>query len=208
MEKIKKLWVRQSLKIFMWTLLILVGLFIILIVVRFFHSFEVDKTTAQVFKIHSTKLTLEDVMGENLPPDPGTLADQTVPGIDANKNGIRDDVELAIFNAYPKSAKTRAVLLQYALALQMETVQPFLNTTIATEVVREQSRGFECIGNIIPRDNSQKFDEETDLLIKFVENIQFNTTERKNARNSFVEKVRSYSGLDRICDIDISKLLD
>ena len=87
----------------------------ILVIARIPHAIEQQKTDAAAAKIHSTKLTLEDVMGKNLPPDPGPDADKTVQGVDANKNGIRDDVELAIFKEYPKSAKTRAVLLQYAL---------------------------------------------------------------------------------------------
>ena len=77
-----------------------------------FHFYNLDKTNEQVVKIHNTKLMMDDVIGKNLPPDPGAEADKTVQGIDANKNGIRDDVELAIFKAYPDSAKTRAVMLQ------------------------------------------------------------------------------------------------
>ena len=185
------LFAHKFFKILKWVFLILVGLFIVLVIGRLIYRNNEDKTNAQVEKIHNTKLTLNDVMGTNLPPDPGAEADKTVQGIDANHNGIRDDVELAVFKAYPNSAKTRAVLLQYALALQMEVIQPMVNTVTATEVVREQSRGFECIGNIIPRENSQKFSEETDLLTKFVEDRQFNTKERKDSRNLFVEKVRT-----------------
>ena len=201
-------WVRTILKILKWAFLILLALFIVLVIIRAFHFYNQDKIDAQVAKIHATKLTLDDVMGKNLPPDPGSLADATVQGIDANNNGIRDDVELAVFKEYPNSAKTRAVLLQYALALQMEVIQPMVNTVTATEVIREQSRGFECIGEIVSRENSQKFDEETDILIKFIENRQFNTEERKNDRNLFVKKVRSFSGLNRVCDINYSELLN
>jgi hypothetical protein len=207
MEKIKKIFANKIFKIFMWAFLVLIGLYIILVIYRIFYFVDQDKTNMQVEKIHSTKLTMDDVMGVNLPPDPGVEADKTVEGIDANMNGIRDDVELAVFREYPNSAKTRAVLLQYALALQMETIQPFLNTDIATEIVREQSRGYLCIGDIISRENSQKFDEETDLLTKFIKDKQFNTEKRKNDRNVFIDKVRSYSDLDRVCDIDYSKLL-
>lgn len=203
MEKIKKISARSVIK---WTFLVLAGLYVILVIYRVFFLFSVDKINAQVEKIHSTKLTIADVTGDNLPPDPGTEADKTVQGIDVNKNGIRDDVELAVFKEYPNSAKTRAVLLQYALSLQMETTQPFVDTIIATEVVREQSRGFVCIGDIVPRENSKNFDEETNLLTKFIDDRQFNTKERKDARNIFVESVRSYSDLDRVCDIDYSKL--
>ncbi len=193
-------------KILKWIFLILIGLFTILVISRAIYRINEAKTNEQVIKIHNTKLTLDDVMGKNLPPDPGPLADATVEGVDANQNGIRDDVELAIFKEYPNSAKTRAVLLQYALALQMEVIQPIVNTKTVTEVIREQSRAFVCIGNIVSRKDSKKFDEETNFLTKFVKEKQFNTRERVNARNVFLKDVRSYSDLDATCDIDYLKL--
>jgi len=206
MEKIKKVFAHRFFKIFLWVFFVLLALYIILVIFRVFHFIDVDKTNAQVEKIHMTKLNMDDALGKNLPPDPGVLADKTVQGIDANKNGIRDDVELAVFKEYPNSAKTRAVLLQYALALQMETIQPFVNTAIATEVIREQSRGFQCVGNIIPDRETQKAYDELNYLIKLVKDKQFNTKERQDARNLFLEKVRSYSDLEKSCDIDYSKL--
>lgn len=206
MEKIKRLWAHKTFRIFMWAFLVLVGLYIILVIARVFYFFDLDKTNVQVEKIHNTKLTLDDVMGKNLPLDPGAEADKTVAGIDANNNGIRDDVELAVFKEYPNSAKTRAVLLQYALALQMEAIQPVINTIIATEIVKEQSRGFSCIGEIISRKDEQKSYEELQTLVKFIKDKQFNTAERKDARDIFVENVRSYSDLDAVCDVDYSKL--
>ena len=187
------------------------GIFIVyvaLVIIRIPHFWNLDKTNEQVAKIHATKLTLDDVLGKNLPPDPGAEADKTIQGIDANGNGIRDDVELAIFKEYPNSAKTRAVLLQYALALQMETIQPIVNTETVTETIREESRAFVCIGDIVPREDSKKFDEQTDLLTKFVKERQLNTEERSKFRTAFYEKVGSYASLDRVCDIDYSTLLN
>ena len=206
MEKIKNLFSGKFFKIFKWIFLILFAGYVILVAVRVVHFFNEDKTNAQVEKIHMTKLQLSDVLGDNLPPDPGPEADKTVEGIDANENGIRDDVELAIFEEYPDSAKTRAVLLQYALALQMEVNQPFVNTTIATEVVREEDRAFQCIGEIFSREDMTKFIENSDELVFFVENRQFNTPERKESRENFYKDVRSYGSLDRVCDIDYLKL--
>lgn len=206
MNKIKTLFAHRVFKILKWVFLILVGLFVVVIIGRVIYRNNEAKTNIQVEKIHNTKLTLDDVMGTNLPPDPGIFADKTVEGIDANNNGIRDDVEIAIFKEYPNFAKTRAVLLQYALALQMEVIQPIVNTRTVTEVVREQSRGFQCIGNIIPNRETQKSFEKLDFLIKFVKDKQFNTKERIDARNIFLQDVRSYSDLNEECDIDYSKL--
>src|SRR3989344_9299087 len=132
-------------KVLKWAGVVLLAGFIILIIVRTFHFYNLDKKNAEVARIHATKLTLPDVMGCNLPPDPGAEADKTIAGVDVNDNGIRDDVELAIFKEYPKSAKTRAVLLQYALALQMEAMQTVVNEETVTEVVREQSRADSCV---------------------------------------------------------------
>jgi len=156
---------------------------------------------------------MDDVMGVNLPPDPGTEADKTVVGIDANNNGIRDDVELAIFREYPDSAKTRAVLLQYALVLQMELTQPFEETRNVTEVVREEDRADSCVGDtLVPREtpeSGRNYEDvkKIDVFINFVEKIQFNTAERKKAISNFNEKIRSFGPLDEVfCDIDLSTL--
>ncbi|MBU0999214.1 hypothetical protein KKG24_02805 [Patescibacteria group bacterium] len=213
MEKIKILFAHKVFKILKWVFLILVSLFIILIIVRAFYFYNLDKTNAQVEKIHATKLQLSDVMGENLPPDPGAEADKTVRGIDVNNNGIRDDVELAIFKEYPNSAKTRAVLLQYALALQMEFTQPIINTETVTEVITELSRADSCLADtLVPRKSpeSSRTNEDMkkiDFFIKFIENKQLNTDARKKAEQNFYENLGSYSeSTNTKCDIDISNL--
>ncbi len=215
MEKIKMFfritWVRTILKILKWVFLILLALFIVLVIIRAFHFYNQDKIDAQVAKIHATKLTLDDVMGKNLPPDPGVLADATVQGIDANNNGIRDDVELAVFKEYPNSAKTRAVLLQYALAMQMEFTQTIFNQDVVIAVTQEGDRAFQCIGEILIKDENNKkimdkYFEDADLLTKFIENKQINTEERKKTEKDFLKKIGSYNSLDRVCDIDYLRL--
>lgn len=213
MEKIKKIFANKIFKIFMWAFLVLLGLYIILIIYRVFYFFDQDKTNTQVEKIHSTKLTMDDVMGVNLPPDPGIEADNTVVGIDANTNGIRDDVELAVFREYPNSAKTRAVLLQYALALQKQTNQSIINTDTVVATIQEEDRAYQCVGEILNVDENDEKSLETyfeseKILRSFVKERQLNTKERKEYRTNFYEEIGSYSSLDRICDIDYSKLLN
>lgn len=183
-----------------------ISIFVILFVIGTVHTDRVEKTKKAVEKIHNTKLTLDDVMGKNLPPDPGSEADKTIQGIDANKNNIRDDVELAIFKEYPNSAKTRAVLLQYALALQMEMTQDLVNEETVIAVAQEESRSFMCVGKILPRTNEEKYQQQTEILRSFIKKRQINTEERDKAQVKFYESLGSYKSLETICDIDYSKL--
>jgi len=212
MKKLKIIFSHKILRIFTWAFLGLVGIFIILLIIRFFNYFEVEKINNQILKIHSTKINVSDVMGDNLPIDPSLNADKTIIGIDSNNNGIRDDVEIEIFKEYPDSSKTRAVLLQYALTLQMETIQPFVNTINATELLREESRASTCLSDfLVPRkdpESSRDYNdiEKIDSFINFIENKQFNTESRKSNRNNFLKNVRSFSDLEDDCDIDLFKL--
>ena len=206
MDKIKKIFAHKIFKIIWWAFLVLAGLFIILVIVRIFHLVNQDKINVEVEKIHNTRLTMDDVMGINLPPDPGALADRTVEGVDANENGIRDDVELAIFKEYPNSAKTRAVLLQYALALQLEVIQPIINIDTVTAVAERTSSGYYCIGEITSRDNMEKFIEIGNELHNFIENKQLDTETREIAQKDFYrDNLGSYE-LPSECDINIASL--
>lgn len=203
-------------KILKWVGITLIGIgcaFAVLVVFRAFHFYNLDKTNEQVAKIHATKITFADVMGENLPPDPGEKADKTIEGVDANENGIRDDVELAVFKEYPNSAKTRAVLLQYALALQMEFTQPILNKDTVTETIRELSRADVCIADtLVPRQSPESFREYVDIekintYIDFVEKLQINTEGRIKYDEEFYNKLGSFSESEsEICDLDLSTL--
>lgn len=190
---------------------VILGIFAIFsIVVALRVLYVSENTPEQVAKIHATKLTMDDVMGVNLPPDPGADADKTVEGIDANENGIRDDVELAIFKEYPDSAKTRAVLLQYALALQMGVEQPIINRETVTEVVVEQSRADSCVSDtLVPRkspESSRNNSEikKIELYISFIKDKQFNTDNRKQARKEFLRYIGSYGESENeICDVSL-----
>ena len=146
---------------------------------------ESSREYSDIKKIHNTKLTMDDVTGKNLPPDSGAEADKTIQVVDANKNGIRDDVELAIFKAYPNSAKTRAVLLQYALALQMEAAQTVVNKETVIATIQEEDRADICVADtLVPRKTPESAREYSDIekidaYTDFVKKLQINTSERK-----------------------------
>ena len=199
---------KKILKGFKWAAISLVGLIVIGTIIRIPHVLEVQKTAEQVAKIHATKLTLADVMGDNLPPDPGAEADKTVAGIDANTNGIRDDVELAIFKEYPDSAKTRAVLLQYALAMQMQAVQSIINKEVVIAVIQEEDRASLCIADLVPTENLEWYLGEVKRLNTFIENMQLNNQQRIGLRGSFLKKIGSYSSLENRCDFEELDLIN
>jgi hypothetical protein len=118
-------------------------------------------------------------------------------------------VELAIFREYPGSAKTRAVLLQYALALQMEATQTIVNRETVTAVAEDEGRSYACVGKITSRDNIDKYGEIVDARRKFIETRQLNTDARKKAQHDFYEgNLGSFTLPHESCDIDISTLPD
>lgn len=192
-------------KSFILTILIL---FALLVIVRAFHFYNVDKTNEQIAKIHATKLTLGDVMGKNLPPNPGENADKTIVGVDANNNGIRDDVELAVFKDYSNSAKTRLPLLQYALALQLQMSLPVLNPETFTATVEDtESRADVCMWTLSSRKNLQKFGDDMEKYRGFIETLQLNNVDRKKYLRDITEaNLRSFSLSNDGCDIDPATL--
>ena len=198
-----------ALKFFFIFLAAVAAIYVVLVIIRMFHFYNLDKTNEQVAKIHNTKLTMDDVIGKNLPPDPGAEADKTIQGVDANENGIRDDVELAIFKAYPDSAKTRAALLQYALALQMEAIQEVVNKGVVGEIANKQDRAFFCVAKIIPGDGESSVFVAIEKYGKFISDKQFNTEERKTAHKHFYSYLKSGRIDDSIsCDIELLSLAD
>ncbi len=128
-----------------WVLMIFFVLFIALVLYRIPFVAEEDRSNEAVLFINSQTISMSDVTGENLPSMPDKeLNDSTIEGIDVNNNGIRDDVELAIFEKYPDDIKVRAAVLQYAMGLQMELTKVFSTDTwkAATEW---SGRGLGCI---------------------------------------------------------------
>lgn len=171
-----------------WPLLVLAVAYVGLLIYRVPAVWEKEHNPELVAKIHATRLSLADVEGSNLPPVPDQAEnDATLVGVDKNNNGIRDDVELAIFKKYPADKKTRAAALQYALELQMEFTK-VINSATLVAVLQEESRGFACIyGNE-----------------KFVEQFVLNTTRRKQYREDILNKYLTSYILSNEKDCDIT----
>jgi len=199
MNKILKI----ILKVIFWILVVFIFLFVGLASLGFWHQAEIKKTNEAINRINNRVIDLSDVMGKNLPPKPDqALNDSTIAGIDVNNNGIRDDVELAIFEKYPNSAKIRAAELQYAQALQLELTEVFNSETLVATIKKEDSAYF-CIGNSIDnKELSLLKNKETE-----VESFVLNTNIRKNRKEEIFRKyMTTYSLPKTNCDINLNSL--
>ena len=108
-------WVKTK-KVLKWILIVCAVLYGIGVLIMVYKWYIAPKA---VERIHARKVTMDMVMGKNLPPAPDAKKNnKTVAGIDVNNNCVRDDVELEIWRRHPESAKIRAAQLQYAQALQ------------------------------------------------------------------------------------------
>lgn len=172
-----------------WPLLVVVMGFVVLVGFRTKYLFDKDASDKAVAQIHSTKLTKE-ILYSNLPPEPDPKENNaTLAGIDSNKNGIRDDVERAIYFKHQDSERITAAEYQYAKALQKEFTSVFDSATLVA-VIQEEGRAFLCVGDNMARED--------------VEKMIFNTSQRENWREEIREKYGTSYKLLKTSECDIS----
>src|SRR3989344_4360171 len=191
-----------------WPLLVVILGYVALATWGVFLLFDMDKTDAAVAQIHAQKITLADVMGDTLIKIPDQAEnDATVAGLDTNNNGIRDDVEIAIFKKYRNSAKIRAAELQYAMAEQMYLTKVFNKETWG-QVAEEADRAFFCIMSLHPTSDYASY-TFAKTYSKEVENLTFNTQSRRDAKDKAFDFTTSYGGTDKeSCDIKLNTLVN
>lgn len=167
-------------------------------------------------KMKTDYVTLADVMGGRLPPEPDpTLNNSTLLGVDANHNGIRDDVELAIFKLHPDSARIRAAELQYAKYLQYTLDENAFTHDVETVV--DDGIGDSAIGCLVntafdlattTRDQIEKEDQLRGEVIA----SELNTAARRQANEKFNNLSFQYSPNPiytqntHECDLDMKSL--
>lgn len=196
-------------KIARWPFVGLAIIFILFIIFELPKAQDRQKTAEAVAKIHATRLTHNDVFGPVVAEPDRVESDKTLVGIDANKNGIRDDVELDIYHAHQDSAKVTAAMLQYAKELQLEfTSINSSETWVAVQQV--QSRGIGCVietafamGGTFDIQNNR-----SDEWLNEVEERMFSTDARKQKREEINRKYKSafVGGGEQDCDLDPSQM--
>ena len=174
-----------------WPLLVLLALALVFIVLLFWRMQVLagdEQTKVDVARIHATKLTWSDINGD-LPPEPDPVANNaTLSGVDSNNNGIRDDVERAIYLKYKDTPRVAIAALQYAKELQMEFTE-VRNSETLVAVIQEEGRGSLCLSD------KKKKDEIKSLIFNLNNRMQF----REDIFNKYMT---SYSLLNnQECDI-------
>jgi hypothetical protein len=186
-----------------WPLAVLVVLYFALVLYRIPAVGEQQRTLETVKAIQSRKISMADVLGSNLPPQPYERENEaTVAGIDKNGNHVRDDVELAIFAKYPNDAKVRAAELQYAMTEQMFLTEVF-NTETWKAVAEQNSRAYACVGESF----SPKSLQVLNTKLNEVDDLVFNSQLRKNARTNADSFTTSFAlPNDNLCNVDLNSL--
>ncbi len=146
-----------------WVLLIL------LLASTILYLIGINATKTAVRHITNTHLTMQDVTGETLPPKRTKEEyDATVEGLDENNNGIRDDVEHAIFEMSGDSSQMRAAKLQYAQAYQLLFTYVFDGDTLEA-YGQKYIQSTKCIRSTMKKEGlgllSFKIEDPIDALI-------------------------------------------
>jgi hypothetical protein len=90
---------------------------------------------------------VREVDEARLPPDPGDAGDATLAGIDSNDNGVRDDVERAIYRLHrADSLLDRALLKRGAKDLQQAVLAGAPGSDLNADTVADTMvRGVHCL---------------------------------------------------------------
>jgi len=195
-------------KVGRWIVAAFVVLFIGLVLYRIPAVIEEDKTAEAVKYIQEQKITLADVTGERLPPRPDqTLADATIEGIDTNKNGIRDDVERAIFDRYPgnENIKIRAAMLQYAKEQQVYLTSVF-NSETWVAAIKHRGKGIGCLVDVAFEKYTDIKDQinKSDEWREYVDGLIFDSDQRLKKKEEADRFEAAYAGGGGdMCDVEL-----
>jgi hypothetical protein len=168
---------------------------------------DYDKAKETAAKLSFNAQTFNLQSAYNLPPDPGAEGKKTLEGIDANNNGVRDDVEIAIYNYAPRpdQERYRQALIQWAKAMQKEImVSRSKPLELLLEVNREHARASECIKTVSYGNGLEE--------LRFLQKTVHDTVQRQKESRAFNERARQNqyrwwkaSGDPVPCDYDKEK---
>ena len=126
----------------------------------------------------SVNVTLNELDEALLPPDPGAAGKQTLPGVDVNANGVRDDIEREIYYFNKASKSDRDVLMAAAYGYQKAILAGSSNNQNSNDTAAYRLyRGVACIHKFTNLDLMK-----TTALLRV---MAMNTSERSDSYEAF-----------------------
>jgi len=126
----------------------------------------------------SVEFTVNEIDKEQLPPAPGAEGQETVSGIDSNDNGVRDDVEIGIYQLHELNHENREILKTGAKAMQEALIatlnEEFQDNDKASE---ELAKFAYCL--------TQHSSMDRRKALAQVKTLQMNTQERVDAYSAY-----------------------
>ncbi|MBT42519.1 MAG: hypothetical protein CMF12_08350 [Idiomarina sp.] len=134
-----------------------------------------------------------------LPPVPDiTAGKETIDGVDVNDNGIRDDVEVAIYNLYEESYTDREIAKTGAYAFE-QAMQASDTDSVSDndEASRILSKFVSCATEYGESDSGQ--------MLSALKSFQFNTEQRREVLEQY--NASRHGTIQRIVDVERNECL-
>jgi hypothetical protein len=164
----------------------------------------------------------ETIDGYTLPPMPNpTQNDETLLGIDTNSNGIRDDVEIYIYNrfqGYTNSKVEREIAMQWAKRAQQTLISPETayedkKYELTDKVLSCQFYYYNKYLEDVDFQEWLKYIKQHDIFNAEFEDIIYNTKERLEAYFKYNQSMsghvfEDYKYTKDSCDFDPDPLIE
>ncbi len=177
-----------------------------------------DYKTTQIKEIKYRFYVPEVINGHQLPPEPDPVVNNsTLLGIDANGNGVRDDVERWIYNrfqSFENAGIDRAIAMQYAKATQIIIQEP--EKAYETKNYQNMHDAIDCQWYYFDRQlkdikdyfKRMKYRQEHYIFDDEMKDVIFSTRERLEAYMKYNNSLSGHTYKSRPivkekCDFDI-----
>jgi len=124
------------------------------------------------------------ITAADLPPDPGPAANTALAGVDTNADGVRDEVERALFASY-SSPGNFGEAMRLAKRAQAFLAQPALTTTQARTLLNAEALATRCLQNGVGAKTAAVIAQEVELRT-------FNTLARRLARKTAMDAAGAF----------------
>ena len=124
--------------------------------------------------------TTEVINGVTVPKVDAVAAKATVKGIDANGNGVRDEIERSLAGIYGATPGTFTAAMKYAAKMQTQFDMGSANQSQAQAAVLSELQNFHCLTSAVGDAAAREIADEVDLRT-------FNTQARRLERNRLLQ---------------------